>query len=272
MKRWFGTLLIATVCSAVVHADVTIVQTTTIEGGMAAMGGQNPSPTITHRIKGQKARTDVDVPTMQMATIADLATKQVILLRPDQKTAQVVGTAPPGAGAAPAGPAPKVDMTVTPTGRSQVIDGITCTEYAFTTSMDMSEMAGPSQMPPEAADMMKAMKMNMKGSLWMAKEVPGAAEFIAFQKAANESDLASAIARASGMNLPGMSRMSKAMAGLNGMAYLTEINLTVEGTGQMAEMMQQMGAMKVTTKVTSVNTDPLADDLFKIPAGYTTIK
>ena len=56
------------------------------------------------------------------------------------------------------------------------------------------------------------------------------------------------------------------------MAYLTEINLTVEGTGQMAEMMQQMGPMKVTTRVTSVNTDPVAEDLFKVPEGYTVIK
>ena len=30
--------------------------------------------------------------------------------------------------------------------------------------------------------------------------------------------------------------------------------------------------MKITTKVTSVKTDPVPDDQFQIPAGYTTIK
>ena len=41
--------------------------------------------------------------------------------------------------------------------------------------------------------------------------------------------------------------------------------MTVEGTGQMAEMLRQMGPMKITTKVTSITTDPIADDTFKIP-------
>ena len=129
---------------------------------------------------------------MQLATIADLATKQLIVLRPDQKTAQVVTPPAPPAGAAAAPVAgPKTDSSFAPTGKSQVIDGITCNEYAFTTSMDMSEMNGQKQMPPEAAEMMKGMKMNMKGSLWIAKDVPGAAEYIAFQKAAGNSDFGS---------------------------------------------------------------------------------
>ena len=32
------------------------------------------------------------------------------------------------------------------------------------------------------------------------------------------------------------------------MAYLTEMKMTIEGTGQMAEMMRQMGAMKITVE------------------------
>jgi hypothetical protein len=50
------------------------------------------------------------------------------------------------------------------------------------------------------------------------------------------------------------------------------MTLTIEGTGQMAEMMQQMGPMKITTKVTSITTDPIADDVFRIPEGYSVIK
>jgi hypothetical protein len=33
-----------------------------------------------------------------------------------------------------------------------------------------------------------------------------------------------------------------------------------------------MGAMKVTTKVLSVKTDAITDDIFQVPAGYQTIK
>jgi hypothetical protein len=280
MNRWMTTLMVFALCSAVVRADVTVVQTTTIEGGMAAMGGgAAPSPTTTTRIKGQKRRDDVEVPSMmQLATITDLAAKQIMVLRPDQKTATVVTPTTPAAGTgAPAGTvppkvtAPDVDASIKPTGKTQVIDGITCDEYAFTSSVNMSEMGG-AQVPPEVSAMMKDMKMNMVGSMWVAKDVPGAAEYIAFQKAAAASNLGSAMATAAGMKMPGMEKMTQAMASMNGMTYLTEMSMTVEGTGQMADMMRQMGAMKITTKVTSVKTDAIADDQFTVPADYKVIK
>lgn len=275
MNRWLTTLMVFALCSAVVRADVTVVQTTTIEGGMAAMGAGAPSPTTTTRIKGQKRRDDVEVPSMmQLATITDLAAKQIVILRPDQKTATVVTPTAPAAGTgAPAGTvppkAPDVDASIKPTGKSQVIDGITCDEYAFTSSVNMSEMGGTS---PEVSSMMKDMKMNMVGSMWVAKDVPGAAEYIAFQKAAAASNLGSAMATAAGMKMPGMEKMTQAMASMNGMTYLTEMSMTVEGTGQMADMMRQMGPMKITTKVTSVKTDTIADDQFTVPADYKVVK
>src|SRR5215471_8945597 len=132
MKRWPTVLAVFAVCTAAVHADVTVVQTTTIEGGMAAMSGQAMSPKTTSRIKGQKSRTDVDAQMIQISTIADLEAKQVILLRPDQKTAQIL--TPASVGAAMKGVTlPSIDTSVTPTGKSQVIDGIKCDEYTFTT-------------------------------------------------------------------------------------------------------------------------------------------
>jgi hypothetical protein len=281
VTRGLTTLAVFAVCTAVVRADVTIVQTTTIEGGMAAMAGQPMSPKITNRIKGLKSRNDVDAQVVQVTTIADLVSKQVIVLRPDQKTAQIV--APPAAGAA-GKDAPK-DTSATgpaiegssfaPTGKSQVIDGVKCEEYAFSTAVNMSEMnMGGGAMPPEAAEMMKGMKIVMKGSVWVARDVPGAADYLAFQKAASAADLTSLIngATGMGMGMPGIDKMMKSIGNVGGLAYLTEMTMTIEGTGQMAEMMQQMGAMKITTKVTSITTDPISDDVFKIPEGYTVIK
>ena len=269
-RAWLATLTVFVVCTAAVHADVTVVQTTTIEGGMAAMAGQSMSPKTTSRIKGKKARNDIDAQMLQMSTIADLDANQVILLRPDQKTAQVITSAnAASAGKAAAGLA--IDSLVKPTGKSQVIDGIKCDEYTFTLSMNMGEMNPGGQMPADALEAMKGVKMNMSGSLWVAKDVPGAGEYIAFQKAAASTDLSSVMSGASGM-MPGMDKMMKAMGSLNGMAYMSEMTMTIEGTGQFAEMMQQMGPMKITTKVTSINTDPISDDLFKIPEGYSIIK
>jgi len=275
MKRWPTVLAVFAVCTAAVHADVTVVQTTTIEGGMAAMSGQAMSPKTTSRIKGQKSRTDVDAQMIQISTIADLEAKQVILLRPDQKTAQILTPAAPAAAtnaAANGAALPSIDNSISPTGKSQVIDGIKCDEYTFATTVNMSEMNPGGAIPPEAAEALKGIKMVMKGSMWVAKEVPGAAEFVAFQKKAGATEIGALMTSASGMRMPGMDRMMKAIGTLNGMAYMTEMTMTIEGTGQMAEMMQQMGPMKITTKVTSITTDPVSDDAFKIPEGYSVVK
>jgi hypothetical protein len=275
MRSWLTAPLVVALCTAAVHADVTIVTTTTIDGGMAAMGGQSMSPKITNRIKGLKSRNDIDAQMIQMATIADLVGKQVIVLRPDQRTAQIITPAPAAAAKdAPAPAGPSIESSVSPTGKSQVIDGIKCDEYTFSTAVNMSELnVGGGTMPPEAAEMMKGVRMLLKGSIWVAKDIPGAADYLAFQKAvAGAGDLGSVISGASGMGMPGLDKMMKSMANVNGLAYLTEMTMTVEGTGQMAEMMQQMGPMKITSKVTSITTDPIADDVFEIPAGYTIVK
>lgn len=278
MKRWCATLLALAVCTAVVHADVTIVQKTTVEGGMMAMaGGAAPTPTMTNRIKGQKARMDIDMQNapmpMNMSTITDLAAKQVILLQHDQKTVQILnGAAAPATSSTTAANAPapsvKVDASVTPTGKSQMIDGFKCDEYTFTSTMSMAEASG-ANIPPEAAAMMKDLTMTMKGSMWVTKDAPGIAEYRAFQKGMVDAQLGGAAMAASGVNMPGMDKMMKAMANVEGMAYLTEATMSIEGSGQLADMMKQMGAMRMTTRVTSIKTEPLSDDLFKIPEGYT---
>jgi hypothetical protein len=279
MKRWLVTTLAVLVCSAALNADVTIVQTTTVEGGMAAMaaqaGGGNMSPKMTTRLKGQKTRTDVETGPVTVATIMDLAAKQIIILRADQKTAMistVPGMVPAeGAAAKPDVKMPTIDASVTPTGKSQMIDGLKCDEYTFTSKMNMGEMTG-AKVPPEAAAMMQGVTMIMNGSMWVAKEAPGAAEYLAFQKAAAANARAAATMGASGVSIPGMEKLAKAMAEVQGVTYLTEMTINIEGTGQMADMMRQMGAMKVTTRVNSISTETVSDDLFKVPEGYQVIK
>ena len=276
MKRWLTTLAAVALCSAVLRADVTVVQTTSVEGGMAAMapgGAGTMSTKITNRVKGMKSRTEMAVGPMAVVTIVDVDKKEIIILRPDQKTATIVSMVKPATTTSPSTPPVSVslDATIKPTGKSQVIDGIKCDEFVFTTAMDMAGFGG-AQAPPEAAAMLQGLTMKMAGSLWVAKEVPGAAEYIAYQKAAATSDMAAAAASAAGISMPGMEKMVKAMGSIDGLAYLTEMDMTVEGTGQIADMMKQMGPMKVTTKTTSVDQGPISDDLFKVPEGYTVVK
>lgn len=277
MKRWSATLLALAVCSAVVHADVTIVQKTTVEGGPAAMtGGSVPTPTMTSRIKGSKGRIDMDLVGAPMpvnvSTITDAVAKEVIVLDHAQKTAKVSSHGAP-ANAAPPKLTLNLDASVTPTGKSQTIDGLKCDEFTFTTSMNLSDVGG-TQVPPEAAAAMQGITMHMKGSLWVSKDAPGAGEYREFQKAMASADLTSAAMGATGVSMPGMDKLAKAMMGVEGVPVLTEMTMSVEGgSGQMAEMMKQMmGDMKVTTKVLSLKTDALSDDIFKVPEGYQIIK
>jgi len=199
-----------------------------------------------------------------------LAANQLITLRAYQKTATIV--TPPPASTTPTAQGPTMGATVKPTGKSQTIDGVQCDEYTFTTSVDMSSMSANAQMPPEAAAMMKGVKILVAGSAWMAKDAPGAAEYVAFQKTLAASDLGSSASGMVGMSIPGLREALKAMSSANGVTYLNESTITFEGEGQMVEMMKQMGPMKVTTKVSSINTDAISDELFKVPEGYTIVK
>ena len=275
MKRWLMTLAMVVACSAALRADVTVVQTTTIEGGMAAMTGQTITPTTTTRIKGLKSRSDVDSEMAQLSVIADLEAKQVIALDPAQKTARILQPAS-AAGtvkdSAPGVTGPGLD-SIKPTGRSQVIDGVKCEEYTFSTTLNMSEMNPTgSTMPPEAKEMMKGISININASMWVSRDAPGAADYSAFQKAAAASEFGPVISGASGLPVPNFDRMMKAIGSLNGVPYLTEMTMTIQGTGQLADMMQQAGPMHITSKVKSISTDSIADDAFKVPQGYTVVK
>ena len=284
MRRWFAAGAVALMCVVRVSADLTITTATTLEGGMAAAAGGAPTPKIVTRIKGNKARTDIDLNGSQTSTIIDLATKQMVLLRHDDKTAQLVET---GTGTVPTPqgpmPMPKIDTTVKATGQKREVSGQQCSEYAVTMTMDMSSMAGGrSDMPPEAAAMFKGLTMKMSGSTWVAKDAPGAAEYAKYQAAAAKMAMGALAGAAGGggVGAPGMGSsmpqgMEKLISGFAeapGIAYLTELTMSVEGNSQIAAMMSQMGSMKIISRVTDVQTTALDAALFSVPADYKTIK
>jgi hypothetical protein len=266
MKKWVLALVLVAVALAPLRADLTMVQTMTMEGpAAAAMGGQ--MPTITLRIKGSKARSDVQTPTMNIVAITDLATKEVTILNPGTKTAQVISSESATGKVA----TPQVDVSYKPTGKTQTIDGQACDEHQFAITLNMAEMTGD-QVPPEAAAMMKDVKMVMNGSVWTAKAAPGAAEYAAYTQAALKSGIFAAMAGMPAGRSGGMDKLMAAAASAPGVPYLTEIAMTVEGTGPMVDVMKNMGPMKMVQKLTSVSTEPLTDDLFRVPEGYTVEK
>lgn len=272
MKRWIGSFAVVILCSTVLHADVTIMTTTTIEGGLGAMMA-GATPTTVMRIKGMQGRADMEAMGRTVASIVDLNKKEVIVLRSDEKIAQVITAVTPEKPGTPPAALPQIDGSFAPTGRSQTIDGLKCDEYALDMTVAMSEITSGQQMPPQAAEMLKDLQMLMKGSIWVAKSAPGAAEYSAFQKAAIEANLATILAGGvPGAPSNGMDRVMKKFTGAEGIPYLTEVNMTIEGGGAAADMMKQMGGMKITSKVTSISTDAIAAQMFVVPPDYKIVK
>jgi hypothetical protein len=267
MKRWLTVTLLVGVCSAPLLADVKVTSTTTLEGPMAAMMG-GAVPTMVMHIKGNKSRTDIQVGEKQFSTIIDAQTMQIILLNPEDRTARMLtpDSLPQGT---PGGmPMPKIDASVKPTGQSRVIDGAKCDEQAIALTISMAEMAG-SQMPTQAAEMMKDVKVRMDGSAWVAKSGPGVAEYMAFQSASAKQSLSTLTRAMPGIGSMGLDRIMESFSGASGLAYLTELKMEIEGGGEMAGLLKQFGDLKFTNRVTDVSTAPLSDELFTVPSDYT---
>jgi hypothetical protein len=271
MKRWLTVTLMTAVCSAPLRADVRVTSTTTLEGPMAAMMG-GIAPSMVTQIKGSKSRTDIQVGDQEFSTIIDAQTRQIIILNPADRTARVLTpeSIPMDQPGAPI-PMPKIDASVKPTGQSKLIDGTQCDEQAISLTISMAQMAAGSQMPPQAAEMMKDVKVLMDGSAWIAKSGPGVAEYTAFQAVSAKQSLSTLSQSMPGLGSMGLDRLIESFAGASGLAYLTELTLAIEGGGEMAGLLKQFGDMKFTNRVTDVSTAPLSDDLFTVPADYKVI-
>ena len=252
-----------------------MTMTTTMEGAIASAGG-GVSPKVVTRISGTRSRTDVDTGDQVVTTIIDSATGQTYVLRPSEKTAMLVSS---DALAPQNGPA-SAPAQVKATGKTRDIEGVTCAEYAVTMKMDMATMAAGSggSLPPEAATMLKDVFVRITGSVWAAKDAPGVADYVAWQQAAGKVAVAamSRIAAAPGSpaaTMPsGIERLVTGFPEASGIPYLTELTTALEGSGQLVALMQQMGQMKITSKVTAISTDPVAADVFTVPEGYTIVK
>ena len=108
--------------------------------------------------------------------------------------------------------------------------------------------------------------MKMSGTIWIADKGPGVEEYKALTKAASESGFSTAF-MAQGPTAKGMVEMQKAMAEA-GIPLSQEFQMTMEGTGQAAAALAQMGNMTMVTTVTALTTDPIADEVFALPAVH----
>ena len=228
-------------------ADLGMTMTMTMNAGGMAVNSEMQT-----RIKASKMRADVKMLGQEMSVLFDQGAKQVLMINHATKE---ISVADPGALAANNPVAfGEAAVSMKPTGETKELLGRACRGYAV-------EMTVPMTVNTDT------ITMRMSGTIWIADRGPGVEEYRALSKAAAESGFSTSF-MAQGPTMKGMVEMQKTMAEA-GIPMAQEFRMSLEGTGQAAAMMSQMGNMVMTMTVTSLSTDALPDDLFVPPAGYT---
>lgn len=248
MKRLV--LVLATVFAlpvATVFADVTVTMTISMNAGPMVV-----NTTSVTWVKGMKMRLDSKVMEQDTSVFLDVTAKQMLMA--NHATKVITNADVQSAMANLPITFGEITMSFEPSGQSKEILGRTCSGYKLSMSIPMT---------------MGEETITTKGTgvVWLATDGPGVEEFKAVNKAAAAAGLSTG-----GLNMgpqsKGMLELQKAMAE-RGAMFEQEIQMTMEGTGQMAQAMGQMGGMSMSMKVTAITTDPIPDDKFVLPAGYT---
>lgn len=245
----------AALVAAPAAADVTLRQKHGGKGMGASMAGEG-----VQYIKGTKMRTDQTMGGKKMTVIIDAGTQKMITIDHGRKEAIVTDMRTITRDLAKI-EASDVKATITPTSQKRQIAGATCTVH----NMDVKV---PAKIGAGGDDLI----VNMTGPVCLAKGVPGAADYAAFYMAAAEKGLFFTdprAAKAQPGQARGMTELYRKMSQA-GMAYATELTFKFEGSGMMAQMMNKMGGMTMTSEVTEVSGAALADSIFEVPAGYKT--
>jgi hypothetical protein len=246
MRRLLFVLAALVLPAAVASADVTVKMSMSVNGAQVTIAG-----TTTSSAKGTKFRVDTEMSGQNLTILSDSATKEQwkidhVAKQIEPFTAQAAMASLPVAFGEP-------KASVTANGQTKEILGTSCQGYTVDVTIPMT-VAG------------ETVVLRMSGPAWIAKEGAGVAEFMAAQKAFSDLGMSTS-PMAQGPQAKGMAELARVL-GAAGVVMEQENQMTMEGTGQMAQMMGQMGGMTVTTKVTAISTDPIPDSTFAFPEGY----
>ena len=256
MKRTFLILGLALALAAHLSAEATLKQTAT--GKMMGMNGNMPSTTY---LKGGKMRVDTVSGDKTLTSIFDVDNQKMYMFDSKKKEADVFDMAVFAEEMSKSVQVGAVKSSIKPNGQTRQIDGKTATGYDIAVSV-------PATMGGEGG--MK-MTVNLTGQSWIVKGAPGTADYAAFYKAAAQKGFIFSDPRAA-KGSPGqakaMAEMYEQFAEIGGVPYETVMDIKVSGEGPMAGLMNKMGAMSASTTTQSIETGPLAAELFAPPTGY----
>ena len=235
------------------HADVTIKSTSTGKGF-----GISGSTTSTTYIKGLRMRSDAAAGKKNISTIFDVDAQKMYILDVEDKKAKVWDMAAFASKLSSTVSTDGMQASMKPNGQTKAVAGQNTDGY------DIEIVV-----PTTVAGMQMTMRLN--GTTWIAKGAPGSADYSAFYQGAAEKGWIFSDPRAA-EGSPGqakaMAQMYTEFAKTGGIPYETLMNIKPEGGGAMGGLMAKVGGMQTTTTTDSVETGPLADDLFQVPADY----
>jgi hypothetical protein len=256
MHRTLLALLLAVGLALSTYADVTIKQSTSGKG--LGMSGKTTGTTY---IKGHRMRSDLVVGDKTQTTIFDVDAQKMYIFDSKKKEADVWDMAAFAQEIAKSVDVSSTRASLKPNGQTKQIGGRTAAGYDMEISMQ-SAMAGSKDMN---------MTVTLQGPVWIVKNAPGSADYSGFYKAAVEKGWIFSDPRAA-KGQPGqakaMAEMYKRISDIGGIAYETDMQIKMSGSGPMGGLIAKLGNMSYSTIVDAIETDSLSDALFVPPAGY----
>lgn len=256
MHRTLLALLLAAGLALSAYADVTITQSTSGKG--LGMSGKTTGTTY---IKGHRMRSDLVVGDKTQTTIFDVDAQKMYIFDSKKKEADVWDMAAFAQEIAKSVDVSSTSASLKPNGLTKQIGGRTAAGYDMEISMQ-STMAGSKDMN---------MTVTLQGPVWIVKNAPGSADYSSFYKAAVEKGWIFSDPRAA-KGQPGqakaMAEMYKRISDIGGIAYETDMQIKMSGSGPMGGLFAKLGNMSYSTIVDAVETHSLSDALFAPPAGY----
>lgn len=238
------------------HADVTINSTGTGKG--LFMPGDTKSTTY---IKGLKMRVDNEAGRKSSSTIFDVENQKMYVLDPRKKKADVWDMGAFSQELAKSVAADGIRSSLKPNGQTRSVAGQSAEGYDI-------EVVVPATVGGTGG---MSLTILLTGTTWIAKGAPGSAEYAAFYQGAAERGWIFNDPRAA-KGSPGqakaLAQMYTEFAKIGGMPYESQMEIRPQGEGPMAGLMARVGGMSMTSTTESVETAPLADDLFQPPADY----
>jgi hypothetical protein len=244
--------------SAAAQADVTVTTQTVGKASIMDVSGE-----AVNLIKGKRQRTDSTFKKRSQSLIIDIDGRRFVELDDKKKTATVTPLDSIAEELQKVGVG-VMDAKLTKTSQTKQIAGYGCTVHDIALSIPFS----PTGNPGDGMDL----TMQLTGTVCLATNVPGLADYQAFYRAAADSGFIFGDPRTA--KAPTGAAQAKAYAALTrkmadaGMALESHVMIDAAGGGPMAGLFGKAAKSDITTTVTKIETGELPAASFDVPAGY----